>query len=183
MRGQDHRQLALQYYVKSRGEHSDRLVSPQMVVHYRGNWYLIAWCHLRSDLRSFALDSIECARLIAVAAHEVDLQTLSDFVGQGYGIFSGGQVQWARLRFSAARARWVARESWHPNQELHWLSSGELEMGLPFTDLRELTMDVLRHGAHVEVLEPDALRASVASELYEAANRYIQASAAPEGGT
>lgn len=169
------RQLALHYYVKSRGEQSERLVSPQIVVHYRGNWYLIAWCHLRGDLRSFALDSIEGARLSDGAAQEVDLQTLNDFVGQGYGIFSGGQVQWARLRFSAARARWVARESWHPSQELHWLEDGQLEMRLPFTHLHELTMDVLRHGAHVEVVEPEALRMSVARELHAAASQYTLA--------
>lgn len=166
------RRLGLGYYVRARDERSERLVSPQVVVHYRGNWYLIAWCHMRQGLRSFSLDSIETAHLTELTAQEVDGSVLEEFVGQGYGIFSGGQVQWARLRFSAERARWVARELWHPKQELTWLPDGGLEMRLPYTDLRELTMDVVRHGAHVKALEPESLRQSLADEHKRAAMQY-----------
>jgi predicted DNA-binding transcriptional regulator YafY len=166
------RRLALRYYVRTRDERGDRLVSPQVIVHYRGSWYLVAWCHMRNGLRSFALDAIEEAHLVEIPAQEVDSQVLEDFVGQGYGIFSGGQVQWARLRFTEERARWVAHETWHPKQEIFWLPDGRMEMRLPFTDLRELTLDVLRHGSHVEALEPAELRNALRAEHQLAANLY-----------
>lgn len=166
------RQLALRYYVRARDERSERLVSPQVLVHYRGNWYLVAWCHLRKGLRSFALDSIEESHLVEAKAREVPEAELDAFIGQGYGIFSGAKVQWATLRFSAERARWVAREVWHPRQEQTWLPDGRLELHVPFTDLRELTMDVLRHGAQVEVVAPPALRETVSEELRMAAEAY-----------
>jgi hypothetical protein len=38
-------------------------------------------------------------------------------------------------------------------------------MEVPFTDVRELSMDILRQGRHVEVLEPLELREQVAAEL------------------
>lgn len=166
------RQLALRYYVRARDERSERVVSPQVVVHYRGNWYLVAWCHMRVGLRSFALDSMEEAHLLEAKSREMDERALEEFVGQGYGIFSGGEVQWARLRFSAERARWVSREMWHPRQEITWLADGRMEMRLPYTDLRELTLDVLRHGAHVEALEPAALRNALKTELAQAIRAY-----------
>ncbi len=166
------RQLALRYYVRARDERSERVVSPQVVVHYRGNWYLVAWCHMRGGLRSFALDSMEEVHLLEVKSREVDERALEEFVGQGYGIFSGGEVQWARLRFSAERARWVSREMWHPKQEITWLTDGRMEMRLPYTDLRELTLDVLRHGAHVEALEPKELRSALKAELAQAIRAY-----------
>jgi len=166
------RRLSLRYYVRARDERSERLVSPQVIVHYRGSWYLVAWCHMRHGLRSFALDAMEEAHVVEVPAQEVDGQVLEDFVGQGYGIFSGGEVQWARLRFSEERARWVAHESWHPKQEIKWLPDGRMEMRLPFTDLRELTLDVLRHGAHVEALEPRQLREKLKIELAQAIQAY-----------
>lgn len=166
------RRLALRYYVRARNEHSDRLVSPQVIVHYRGSWYLVAWCHMRNGLRSFALDAMEQAHVVEVPAQEVDGQVLEDFVGQGYGIFSGGEVQWARLRFTEERARWVAHETWHPKQQISWLPDGRMEMRLPFTDLRELTLDVLRHGSHVEALEPEQLRSSLKAELAKALRGY-----------
>ena len=45
-------------------------------------------------------------------------------------------------------------------------------MELPFTDLRELSMDILRQGRHVEVLGPPELRAQVAQELRETLGQY-----------
>ena len=48
---------------------------------------------------------------------------------------------------------------------------------LPYSDARELMMDVLRHGSAVEVLAPPALRTAVAEELARAAGLY--AAAAP----
>ena len=45
-------------------------------------------------------------------------------------------------------------------------------MDLPFTDMRELSMDILRHGQHVEVLEPLELRSLVKAELANALKRY-----------
>jgi predicted DNA-binding transcriptional regulator YafY len=35
-----------------------REVDPYGLVHYTGNWYLIAYCHLRQDMRYFRLDRI-----------------------------------------------------------------------------------------------------------------------------
>jgi predicted DNA-binding transcriptional regulator YafY len=164
--------LKITYHVRSRNEQSEREVSPQVVVHYKGNWYLVAWCHMRKGLRSFALDSIESAWSMGQEAKEVGRQTLERFVGQGYGIFSGEEVQWATLRFSPERARWVAQEVWHPQQTLTPLPDGRLDMRLPYTDLRELSMDVLRHGAHVEALEPPELRQALLEELARAQRQY-----------
>ena len=45
-------------------------------------------------------------------------------------------------------------------------------MQLPFTDFRELSMDVLRQGRHVEVLGPPELRAQVAQEFRETLGKY-----------
>jgi predicted DNA-binding transcriptional regulator YafY len=81
-------------------------------------------------------------------------------------------VQWAKLRFTEERARWVSRELWHPQQRLTPQEDGRLVMELPFTDFRELSMDILRQGRHVEVLGPPELRAQVAQELRETLGQY-----------
>jgi predicted DNA-binding transcriptional regulator YafY len=90
----------------------------------------------------------------------------------GYGIFRGGQVQWATLVFSAEAARWVRAESWHPDQQGRDLPDGRYELKVPYADPRELEMDVLRHAENVEVIAPAALRAQVARRLAAARARY-----------
>jgi predicted DNA-binding transcriptional regulator YafY len=76
------------------------------------------------------------------------------------------------LRFSAERARWVADENWHPQQQGKYLQDGRYELRIPYRDARELVMDVMRHGSHVEVIEPAALREEVRQQLEAAARQY-----------
>lgn len=164
--------LEINYYGRGRDEASIREVSPQLLIHYRGNWYLAAWCHKQKGMRSFAMDAIQQATVLTKAAKVISKRELDSFVGQGYGIFSGATVRWATLRFSAERARWVSRELWHPLQRSIQDIDGKLVLELPFTDMRELSMDILRHGRHVEVLEPSELRLLVQAEMRQALEQY-----------
>ncbi|NIO39928.1 MAG: WYL domain-containing protein [Burkholderiales bacterium] len=166
------RKLCLDYFVRSRGELTHRNVSPQRLVHYRDNWYLDAWCHLAEAVRSFALDAIEGASVLDEAAVEVAGADLDRLLGAGYGIFSGEKVQWAKLRFSAQRARWVAAEEWHPQQRSGFDEAGRYILELPYSQDPELMMDILKHGAEVEVLAPVELRRRVAEKLTAAAHQY-----------
>jgi len=166
------RRLRITYYSRARDEQTRRDISPQRLVHYRENWYLDAWCHLREDIRSFAVDAIRDAAMLDDAALELTEEQLDQVLASGYGIFSGAQVRWATLRFSPQRARWVAAEHWHPQQRVHTEADGSYVLELPYSDSRELLMDVLKHGAQVEVLAPAELRDEVAAALREAADLY-----------
>ena len=167
------KRLRITYNGRGRGERTERDVSPQQLLHYRGSWYLAAWCHMREGLRSFALEAMESPVVLEQPAKTVPRAEMKRFIGRGYGIFSGEHVRWARLRFSPERARWVSREQWHPDQRSLLDEHGYLVLELPFTDPRELAMDIMRHGKHVEVLEPLDVRQLVATELHEACSKYL----------
>lgn len=168
------KRLAIRYYARGRGEECAREISPQRLVHYRENWYLDAWCHRRDALRNFAVDSIRHAVVLDVAAEEVAMSKLETALGSGYGIFAGDEVQWAKLRFTPERARWVASEHWHPGQRGGYEADGSFVLELPYADHRELVMDILKHGAHCEVLEPEGLREVVADEIGKMAATYSE---------
>jgi predicted DNA-binding transcriptional regulator YafY len=166
------KRLLIAHYVRARDETIEREVSPQRLVYYRDNWYLDAWCHLRNDLRSFAVDAIRRAEIIEQPARNVPEKTLDSVLGAGYGIFSGRKVQWAKLRFTPERARWVSLELWHPKQKARFEKDGSYLLEIPYSDSRELVMDILKQGAGVEVLAPAALRKDVAAQLKAALDRY-----------
>jgi predicted DNA-binding transcriptional regulator YafY len=151
---------------------TERTVSPQRLVHYRYNWYLDAWCHVRKDLRTFAVDAITHAQVGKEAARKVAENELDRVLGAGYGIFSGAETETAVLRFTPASARWVADEVWHSRQVGRIEADGSYVLELPYSREPELVMDLLRHGAGVEVLAPPALRAHVAREHAAAARQY-----------
>ena len=164
--------LHIVYVSRSSNERTERDISPQRLVHYRENWYCDAWCHLRTDLRSFAVDAIQSATLLGEPAKAVPDRELDEVLASGYGIFSGRKTTWAKLRFTPERARWVSAEEWHPGQKGRFEADGSYVLELPFSDHRELAMDILRHGAHVEVLEPASLREAVKEQLRAALARY-----------
>lgn len=166
------RRLFIRYVARGTGEETQREVSPQRLVYYRDNWYLDAWCHVRKGLRSFSVDCIRAAEVLETPADEIDEPTLEAWLRSGYGIFSGPRIQWATLRFSPVAARWVASESWHPQQRGSFDTAGRYLLDLPYADDRELLRDILRFGAEVEVLAPENLRARVKDTLLEAARHY-----------
>ena len=153
--------LKLEYFNRMKDEVTEREVSPQRLVHYRNNWYLDTWCHLRNDVRSFALDAMKEVEMVPGKVKEVADAELDEVLASGYGIFSGKKVQWATLRFTRERARYVALEEWHPKQKARWEKDGSYVLEVPFASEKELVMDVLKFGADVEVTAPGSLREAV----------------------
>jgi len=76
------------------------------------------------------------------------------------------------VRFSPERARWVAAEQWHAQQKGRIEPDGSYLLEIPYTDDRELLMDILKHGADVEVVAPGTLRQRVQDEINRMTVRY-----------
>ena len=167
----DERVLDIEYHGRERGEATERRVHPHRLVHYRDNWYLAAWCERAGDNRTFSLDRITRARPTEQPCRPVDETVLERHLHAAFGIFSGEAHEWAVLRFGTRIARWVADETWHPDQIGRWEGS-EYELQVPYSDTRELVMEILKYGPEVEVLAPESLRETVAERVKEAAARY-----------
>jgi len=134
-----------------------RLISPGQLELYRGNWYLLGWCHARDGWRYFAMERITDVRLVdAPATPGAPLPSQ-----RGYGIFDLSCEHTAILKFSAFRAEWVADESWHPDQVDTRHPDGSLTRSFRYGDATELVRDLLREGRHVEIIAPTALRDAV----------------------
>jgi predicted DNA-binding transcriptional regulator YafY len=167
------KRLRLRHQRRQDGEVIDREVSPQRLVHYRDNWYLDAWCHKRQALRTFGLDAIETAMVIPDKdVKEVAEDTLERHYASGYGIFAGSATRDAVLQFGASSARWVSRETWHPEQIGTPQLDGTYLLQFPYAQEPELVMDILKYGADVQVLAPESLRTAVAEKLRAAVKLY-----------
>jgi predicted DNA-binding transcriptional regulator YafY len=170
------RKLRFAYHSRSKDQHTERTVSPQRIIHYRDNWYLDAWDELRSAIRSFSIDRVGRATHLDERAVDVDDGTLNEHLASAYGIFAGKANKTAVLLFSSERARWVADERWHPEQVGQFLTDGRYELRIPYRDSRELVMDILKHGEHVEVIAPGSLRNEVIDHMRRALMSYGQSS-------
>jgi len=177
------RRLLISYYTRSKRSESERVLSPQRLLHYRNTWYLDAWCHASEGLRRFALDAVRSAKVLAEPARELPMSTVEEALDQGYGIFGGARLRWATLHFSAEAAQWVAQEEWHPQQQLKPQADGSLRMRIPYSESTELVMDVLRHGPNVRVVAPPELVEEVRTQLEETLQAYSGKSAGDKTST
>jgi proteasome accessory factor C len=169
------KKLWIEYHARGTDERSDRTVSPQRITHYRESWYLDAWDDGKAELRCFAIDRILKLTLLKQRAVDVADAELDAHYASAYGIFGGQADKLAVLRFTKERARWVADEVWHPEQQGMQLEDGSYELKIPYRDQRELVMDILRHGPHVLVIEPQSLADEVKIQLTGALRHYNQA--------
>ncbi|MBC7666025.1 MAG: WYL domain-containing protein, partial [Caulobacter sp.] len=100
------RRLTISYYTRSKRSESERVLSPQRLLHYRNTWYLDAWCHASGGLRRFALDAVRSAKVLDEPARELPMSEVESALDQGYGIFGGARLRQATLHFSAEAAQW-----------------------------------------------------------------------------
>ena len=115
---------------------------------------------------------MEATELDAISLECAD-DTLDTELGEGYGIFSGKPTRLATLLFSRERTAWVKTEHWHPKQEGKMLDDGRFQLSFPYSDHRELVMDILKHGAHCHVISPAELKAAVAREIDSMSKLYF----------
>jgi predicted DNA-binding transcriptional regulator YafY len=112
-------------FLPARGQTTER-EAPQRLVHYRDNWYLDAWCHLRNDLRSFAWTAIVAPRSSS-SRRQMPEKRLRPAPA---GIFSAqGGVGEAALHAGAGAL--VSLEQWHPKQKARFEKDGNYLLEIP----------------------------------------------------
>lgn len=159
------KKLNIKYGGRDHTKPTERIISPQRLVHYRDNWYIDAWCHLREQLRTFSVDRIEYSRLVNEKSLEIENDKLKEHFATAFGIFSGKSNKEAVLQFNQSVAKWVAEEQWHPDQNGQFNLDGSYELTIPYRDARELIQDILKFGADVKVIKPDSLKNEVKTKI------------------
>ncbi|WP_305908547.1 WYL domain-containing transcriptional regulator [Methylomarinum sp. Ch1-1] len=160
------RQVAIDYTDFNNRE-TTRTISPQTLVYYRDNWYVDAWCHLRSELRTFSIARITAVSLKNTAIKPIGSELLSAHFSESYGIFAGQPTQTAKLKFSPKIAREIAMQCWHEKQKAYWDGEHYL-LEIPYGKSEELIMDIMRYLPDIEVLGPADLKDAVKSRIQRA---------------
>lgn len=168
----ERQRLKLKYHSRGKNVITGRTISPQRLIYYRGNWYLAAYCHTRKGLRTLSLDRMGDVIPQNEPCVEIEDDRIQSHFSTSFGIFAGEPRDEAVIRFSPKSARWVAEERWHPQQYGRWLEDGGFELRLPYADMQELMMEILRYGPDVEVISPFELQKAVKERLQQALLQY-----------
>ena len=159
----------LEYRAQKSKKVTKRTVDPYGLVFNDGVWFMVGKCHLRDEIRSFALD-----RIIGVAGRDHHFLRNEDFDLEKYfekswGIIDGEEMD-VTVRFKAEVADYILRkEKWHPSEKRKILSNGDVELSFRISGFVEFKRWAYSWLPYAEFIKPGWFRKRVKEELMETA--------------
>ena len=165
------KRIEIVYFAMSQGKKTKRRVDPYKIWFFNSTFYLIGYCHLRKEIRIFALDRIKML-------HQTDEDfvipedfKLEDFLKPSFGVYQG-EEQKVRIWFSAEIAGYIKEKIWHESQKLIPQKDGSVIFEAQVAGTDEIRFWILNWGSNAEVLEPSSLREEIRMEAGKMLERY-----------
>jgi len=165
------RTVRLKYTTARTGETRAREFDPYRVWYRNGGLYAIGHDHESGELRTFAVDRIRAPELTARRFTIPDDFDFEARAASAFGVVTSPPER-VQIRFAPRRALYVREHDWHPSQKLERLADGCVLLTMDVGSGDELASWVLSFGADAEVVEPESLRAQVATELARSLRHY-----------
>ncbi len=165
----NHRTVEIRYYTAARDTTTRRKVDPYHLWFAAGALYLIGYCHLRRDVRMFAVDRI---RSLTITNHPCQMPLGFDveaYVRDALVVMRGGEQIEVELRFDRKTSAWAKDRIWHASQKATVDRKGCLTLALRVADTPELVGWILSFGPGARVLRPASLRERVLSAALQIA--------------
>jgi len=146
-----------------------RLVDPYGLVYHDGIWIMVGHCHVRKEIRSFAVD-----RVLDIKERYLYFKPLADFdlkehLSHSWGVIDGKEVP-VTVRFNKNISEYILRkEKWHPSEKRRTLPDGAVELAFAVAGTDEIKRWIYSWLPNVEVIKPQSLRKQIQRELSESA--------------
>jgi predicted DNA-binding transcriptional regulator YafY len=163
----EQRLVEIDYLTRATGNVESRLIEPCLVNNTKGQWYLVAWCRKRDDIRTFRFEMIKSARLLEeiFEPRDIDISPFQKDPRQP----SGRQApRKAGVLFSPAVARWIYEKQ--PDSVM--LEDGSLLAEIPWFDDSWLVDEVLSYCGEAVLVAPEDMREQVREAALQLAARY-----------
>ncbi|MEO0560143.1 MAG: YafY family protein [Bacteroidota bacterium] len=163
------RRVKMTYYVASRDEETIREVDPLGLVYYSDHWNLIAYDHLRDDIRNFRLDQIKKLRTRFDTFEPPEGFDLREHLRE-----RGQSPENIRMtvRFRDRAWRWARTQVPADVEQELPVGEGWTEVTFEFENIAYVAKWLLRYGTDAEVVAPDALRDEVIWQAQAVVRQY-----------
>lgn len=170
-----HNPLEISYYVIARNELTTRRVDPYGLTFRFGGWYVIGYCHLREDVRTFGVDRIRSLRLVNDHFKYPEGFDLEGYLERGWSLQADDAQETVVLHFDKGITPWISNCKFHPSQKITHRPDGSSIFEVTVAGVDEIKHWILGFGDKVEVLEPESLRNAIAAECGDMARKYRSA--------
>jgi len=165
------RTIEIVYYTMSRKKETRRKVDPYRVWFFDGTFYVIGLCHMRNEVRIFALDRIKMLHQTKETFKVPEDFNLDDFMGSSFGVYQGPPIP-IKVWFHPDVAGYIKEKIWHESQKIHQRDNGSIIFEAEVAGTDEIRFWIMTWGSKAEVLEPESLREEVRFEAERMARLY-----------
>lgn len=161
---QKQRSLNIQHQVPGYEEPVPRQIDPYHVVSYRGEWYVIGFCHYKKEIRTFGISRIKKAEIMDKHFKIPQDFDFDKLIGSHFGILWSGREYRVRIRFADCQAPYIKERDWHPTQTIKENKDGSVVLSFKTNHLYEVKRWVLSWGTGAKVLAPRELVEAIKRE-------------------
>ncbi|MDW3898257.1 YafY family protein [Staphylococcus saprophyticus] len=150
-------------------ESNDRQVNPYRIIYWKNKWYLVAFCHLREDVRTFRVDRIESITLTDETFEPVeDFSAVSFFLGNLLPIMENeGKTIRLVIRGDVSTLDDICHH-WFLGQYLKDRAFNQAEFQLEEEIMHKYVPQILLpYGKGIQVVEPLSLKEEIIKNLFD----------------
>ena len=148
-----------------------RKIDPYNIRLFEGTIYIIGFCHLRGDIRTFVLDRIKLLRLTDEKFEIHGDFDLDEYIKHSFKVMQD-ELYTVKIRITPAWARYIGEKIWHESQQTKKLSDESLEMTFQVAGLDEIKQWIMSLGPEAYVIKPEKLKNMVKADLKKALVQY-----------
>lgn len=161
--------VKIRYHKSSEDQSKYRLIDPYRIIYWNNKWYMIGFCHLRNDIRSFRVERIESLMLTGnkfnrpenFSARDFFLKNLLPTIEDRKGIISL-VIKGNKSTLNDLCQHWFLGNYLHErtsNQAVFLLEKDIIHTYVPYL--------LLPYGKSIQIIEPMSLKKSLIEVLSE----------------
>lgn len=166
----EQRTVSIQYHSQFRDTLTERQIDVLRLHNFAGDWYAIAFDHLRQDIRDFHVGRIRHLRTTEEFFDPPSCWDAGAHMRRGFFMMRGGRLTTVSLVFDAYQARWIReRQTFHVDEQREELPAGGLRLSFPVgrNGLEAVARFCLAYAGHCRAEKPAVLRQMVRDRLQD----------------
>lgn len=153
------------YLTASSGERKRRVIEPYHLFNVRGDWQVMAFDHLRQNMRQFAVSRIEEWVVLKGQRFVRDPDfSAEEYLRTSFLAERGDEAVEIVIWFDAYQARYMRGREFHASQQIQEHPDGSLTLRFQSGALAEIRRWVMSFGRHAIIRAPASLAADLRAE-------------------
>ncbi len=153
-----------------------RRVAPWFLIHAFGKWYLIGYCILRDEMRTFDLGRIKNINKLDEFCYEKILgKNYKEFMRDMFGPWKGEKGRWVSIFYDREVSKNIEEKIFPQEHKIEKFKDGSIRLKIKVSHPEALLFYlVLPYHYHAEVELPKSLRKKLVNYLKKALNKYTR---------